>query len=166
MVFGLRPSPAILGAVIARHCKQYESDHFNVTEKLTHSLYVDDLITGEETIEGAYKLYQQAKQMMSDGGFNIRKWNSNSLHLMKKIAEHEATLTEGKADKPDCPTCNIPESDDQAYLSKLLGITWDSQADEFMFKLNDLKVIDESSVSKRSLLRITASIQYLTHWIS
>ena len=63
-----------------------------------------------------------------------------------------------ESDKPDCPTCNIPESDDQASLSKLLGITWDSQADEFMFRLNDLKVIDESNVSKRSLLRIMASI--------
>ena len=77
---------------------------------------------------------------------------------MKKISEHEATLTEGKANKPDLPTCNIPESDDRASLSKLLGITWDSRADEFMFRLNDLKVIDKSNVSKRSLLRITASI--------
>ena len=68
LVFGLRPSPAILGAVIAQHCKQYKSDHFNMAEKLTHSLYVDDLIVGDETIEGAYKLYQQAKEMMFDGG--------------------------------------------------------------------------------------------------
>ena len=54
--------------MIAQHCKQYKSDHF-MTEKLTHSLYVDDLITGE-TIEGAYKPYQQAKQMMSDESFD------------------------------------------------------------------------------------------------
>ena len=62
--------------------------------------------------------------------------------------------------RQDIPNDNIPsESDDQATLSKLLGITWNSQTDEFMFKLNSLKLgIDESDVSKWSLLRITASV--------
>ena len=73
LVFGLCPSPAILGAVIAQHCEKYKNHHSNVTDKLSHSLYVDDLITGEETVEDASELYQQAKLVMSEGGFNLRK---------------------------------------------------------------------------------------------
>ena len=40
-------------AVIAQHCENYKSHHSNLTDKLSHSLYVDDLITGEETIQRA-----------------------------------------------------------------------------------------------------------------
>ena len=119
---------------------------------------MDDLITGEETVQGAYELYQKTKQVMSEGGFNLRKWNSNSSTLMSQIRQNEAILTTRESDRQDCPGHNIPESDDQASLSKLLGVTWDSQADEFMFKWNSLKGTEESDVSKQSLLRVTASI--------
>ena len=61
--------------MIAQHCEKYKEHHSNLTDKLSHSLHVDDLITSEETIEGAYELYQQAKQVMSEGVFNLRKCN-------------------------------------------------------------------------------------------
>ena len=112
LVLGLCPSPAMLGAVAAvfvQHCKQYKNDHINVTEKLFRLLYVDDLRTGEETVQDAYELYQLAEQVMPEGGFNLRKWNSNSIHLMKQITENEATLMGGEQDKQDCPGCNIAE---------------------------------------------------------
>jgi len=74
LVFGLYPSPAILVAVIAQHCENYKSHQSNLTYKLSHSLYVDNLIiTGEKTLEKAYELYQQAKQVMSEGGLSLKK---------------------------------------------------------------------------------------------
>ena len=160
LVFGLCPSPAILGAVIAQHCEKYKNYHSNLTDKLSHSLYADDLITGQETVEDAYELYQQAKLVMSEGGCNLRKWNTNSTQQMMRINASETTQIDKAPERQDIPNDNITsESDDQATISKLLGITWNSQTDGFLFKLNNLKLgIDESDVSKQSLLRITASI--------
>ena len=59
----------------------------NVTEKFSYSLYVDDLRTGKETIQGVYELYYLAKQVMSEGGFHLRKWNSHSTHLRRHKSE-------------------------------------------------------------------------------
>ena len=48
LVFDLRPSPSILGATIEHHLRLFEQSEPEIAELLTDSLYVDDLITGEE----------------------------------------------------------------------------------------------------------------------
>ncbi|XP_065886645.1 uncharacterized protein [Dysidea avara] len=73
LVFGLRPSPAILGAVISNHLLKYKSDDPNMVKLIQNSLYVDDLVCGETSIERAFKVYRTSKRMMSEGGFNLRK---------------------------------------------------------------------------------------------
>lgn len=75
LVFGLRPSPAILGEVIRQHCHQFEKEHPKVVQLMNHSLYVDDLISGEETVESAYKLYQVAKRIMAKGDSTLENGN-------------------------------------------------------------------------------------------
>ena len=47
-------------------------------ELLRKSLYVDDLLTGEENDENGFVVYQKSKKIIASGGFNLRKWNSNS----------------------------------------------------------------------------------------
>jgi len=50
LVFGLRPSPAILGTVIASHVQKYCAQYSKLVHFLDQSLYVDDLVTGADTI--------------------------------------------------------------------------------------------------------------------
>lgn len=66
LVFGLRPSPAILGATIEHHLATYKGNKVEAAdtiECLQNSLYI-------ETEEDAIKLYKDAKEVMSAGGFN------------------------------------------------------------------------------------------------
>ena len=51
---------------------------------------MDDLVTGEITVEKAYAIYERSKKVMSEGGFNLRKWKTNSRELRYKIAKNEA----------------------------------------------------------------------------
>ena len=44
-----------------------------LAELLDNSLYVDDLISGSDTVESAYNIYEKAKQIMAEGGFNLRE---------------------------------------------------------------------------------------------
>ena len=53
LVFGLRPSPSNLGTTIAHHLRLYKQSEPEMVELLEKSLYVDDLITGEEDNESA-----------------------------------------------------------------------------------------------------------------
>ena len=50
LVFGLRPSPAILGAVISHHLSGYTTKNAEVTQAIRDSLYVDDLVCGESSV--------------------------------------------------------------------------------------------------------------------
>ena len=146
LVFGLRPSPAILGTVISQHLDRYQSKHPELIQFIKDSFYVDDLITGGETIEDA---------------FHLRKWDSNSPELRDKIASElgqpeEATCT-GRA-TPHLIGANNTQGIDQLQ-TKLLGIFYDSQADEFTFCFSDLTTqLSKVPASRRSLLKITASI--------
>ena len=89
LVFGLRPSPSILGETIAHHLNFYKQSEPEMYELLRKSLYVDDLLTGEENDENGFVVYQKSK-IMASGGFNLRKWNSNSQTLLKSIKTCES----------------------------------------------------------------------------
>ena len=156
LVFGLRSSPAILGEVIQQHCNQFEKEHPKVVQLMNHSLYVDDLISGEENVESAYKLYQVAKKIMAKGGFNLRKWKSNSPQLRKLIAE-----AENSSIKDDVVELDITSGKDtgEDRVGKLLGVLWDGDTDKFLFKVDELeKEVGQVSITKRQVLRIAASI--------
>lgn len=48
LVFGFRPSPSILGATISYHLSLYKQSEPKMAELLEKSLYVDDLLTGDD----------------------------------------------------------------------------------------------------------------------
>ena len=86
-MFGLRPSPAVLGAVISLHIEKYRSEYPQIVDLIDQSLYVDDLLCGGATIQEALDMYEVSKHIMPQGGFNLRKWNSNSMGLLKLIQQ-------------------------------------------------------------------------------
>ena len=50
LVFGLRPSPSILGATLTHHLDAHGDSHAEVVELIKKSLYVDDLLTGADNV--------------------------------------------------------------------------------------------------------------------
>ena len=89
LVFGLRPSPAILGATINHHLELYEDQHPEMVNTIRSSLYVDDLVSGAQDDDEAFTIYKSARKIMAAGGFNLRKWNSNTTTLVKAINDVE-----------------------------------------------------------------------------
>ena len=98
VVFGLKPSPAILDAVILQHLMKCQEEYPTIVEQIRGGLYVNDFITRADNIESAFKLYTISKRVMKDAGLNLRKWNNNSLELLHKIEEIEG---QSCVDQPD-----------------------------------------------------------------
>ena len=92
VAFGLSSSPFLLNATLKHHIRMYESEDPEFVQKLLQSLYVDDIISGDSDDIGAYKLYIKAKSRLAEGGFNARKFVSNSTKLMSQIEENERLL--------------------------------------------------------------------------
>ena len=170
LVFGLRPSPAILGAVISHHLDKYRNEHPQLVSSIRESLYVDDLVSGANTVEEAFEYYLQAKKIMSEAGMNLRKWNSNSAELCCKIQKSESRSHDQNTVSPSSAVSEeeesfvksettLPTPTDGAFLNKLLGLGWDCETDQFVFNLQEL--IDYSASlpsSKRSILKVTSKI--------
>ena len=89
VVFGMSPSPYILNATIAHHHEQFESTQDVTARKLKESIYVDDVIAGARDIEEAFNLYRESKEIFKKGGFNLRKFMSNSKELQSIIDTSE-----------------------------------------------------------------------------
>jgi len=68
-------------------------------ERHFHSLlgysYVDDVSFGADDDDNAYKLYVKSKQILREGGFNLRKFVTNSTWLQQRIDETEGELAQG-----------------------------------------------------------------------
>ena len=61
--------------------------------KLLESFYVDDFNSGKENVEQAFELYLKPKKILSDGGFTLRKWSSNSKELSQLIRKNDPDAT-------------------------------------------------------------------------
>ena len=81
VVFGVSASPFLLNATHKYYLEQYASRYPDTISRLLESTYVDDIVTGSDTEDGAFTLYSQSKRIFREGGFNIRKFASNSKQL-------------------------------------------------------------------------------------
>ena len=81
VVFGVNCSPFLLNAVLRYHLNKYAEEDPDFTAKMSSSFYVD--------VESGIQLYEKAKVRMKKGGFNVRKWRTNSLELEAEIEKRE-----------------------------------------------------------------------------
>ena len=81
VVFGVTSSPFLLNATIRHHLERYREAHPHLVQLMLDSFYVDDLTTGADSEEEAYSVYVNAKRVLAEGGFNLRKFRTNSPSL-------------------------------------------------------------------------------------
>ena len=58
-------------------------------ETLLNSLHVDDVNAGASSVEAGYEFYLKAKRKSAEGGFNLRKFHSNSRELKQLLQDYK-----------------------------------------------------------------------------
>ena len=107
--------------------------------KIKEDFYVDDILTGTETIAEALKLKNQLIDILSRGGFKLHKWTSNVKELNYN---HNSS--------------NLININFDNESRKLLGINWDASADVISYTVNSQAT--KSTVSKRLVLSKIAQL--------
>ncbi|XP_063635114.1 uncharacterized protein LOC134805841 [Cydia splendana] len=133
--FGVISSPFLLNAVIRYHLLK---NNKAVCRQIAEDLYVDNLVTGSDSVEDAISLYSTARMTFNDLSMNLREWNSNSVKVMATIP------LEYKSKEIDS--------------MKVLGLDWDIKNDSLSLRFELTKQIEASTVTKRDMLRLIASI--------
>ena len=90
--FGLNSSPNILGSVIILHMMKYLDLNQEFVELFLRNLYMDDETGGAQNLDVAIEFYLFVRILMKEGGFELRKWQSNSLELLKAIKDNERSI--------------------------------------------------------------------------
>ena len=119
--------------------KQYAINlarEFPAAAKAVHqSFYVDDGLTGADSVEEAVELQKELQPMFDRGGFTLRKWNSSNPATLRYVP---ADLRESHS------LCALLESTE---YTKTLGIKWNTVMDHFRLTIAKLPPLD--NVTKR-----------------
>ena len=174
--FGLTSSPAILASTTRYHLSKYEEKEPKIVSLLRDSFYVDDYAGGAYEDSEALQIYRTSKELMNKGGFQLRKWNSNSKSIREsiKVQEncsanemneirqvdfcHNDGIMQVNADVTISSQPSGVESDEDCYV-KFLGINWNVNTDEVRYDLAELvSYVNSLSDTKRSVLKLAAKI--------
>ena len=101
---------------------------------------------------------------MKEGGFNLRKWISNSEKLMHWINQEEGMpiMEASMVSEEDKTYTQTQLGVNDSTIScemKILGLNWDIEKDTFMFYFDGLVQFSrELPLNKRSVLKVVAKL--------
>ncbi|KAI5733920.1 hypothetical protein M8J77_000362 [Diaphorina citri] len=139
VTFGLPPS-SFLAQRVVKQLVSDEGHNFPMAGNVVaNSVYVDDVVTGSDSIQSACALKQELIDLMRKGGFELRKWASS----------HNQVL----ADLP-AEMCETVHSLGDTDSLKVLGAQWSPTSDSFFYSV---KPSETSNLTKRKILSVIAS---------
>ncbi|XP_076054493.1 uncharacterized protein LOC143033184 [Oratosquilla oratoria] len=138
--FGASCSPSIANYALKRVVQDHGSQfHKSVSEIVLNNFYVDDLLVSSDDInELIDNNNNNVIDLCSKGGFNLTKFNSNSLEVLKNLP------------KDKCSDSIEKFIEDEDVVQKTLGLDWSLGKDKMSISLN----IDEIPRTKRELLAV------------
>ncbi|XP_055522442.1 uncharacterized protein LOC129716631 [Wyeomyia smithii] len=135
VTYGTACAPFLATRTLEQLCKD-ERKRFPLTSQAgTVDFYVDDLLSGAETIEKALDLQNEFIQMMASGGFKLHKWASNCPAFLESV--------------PNADNEQIAFFKDEK-TTRTLGLTWQPRQDVFLTKLHEID-FHNGPVTKRSI---------------
>ena len=120
-IFGLRESPFLLNGTVKEHLESSMSKYFELGEtidEIKESLYVDDIVTGEVTVEKVKKIKDTSEKIFGEACIELHKWHSNTKKLEETEEDHLSELSYAKQ-----------EFGNRATDCKILGMPWDKSKD-------------------------------------
>ncbi|CAG9136375.1 unnamed protein product [Plutella xylostella] len=114
-----------------------------VRDSIKHDFYVDDFLSGGDTVDSVVELCNGVVQTLGSAKFNLRKWQSNSKSILESISNFDKHNIE--------KTLNLND----ASPSKTLGLYWDSNLDNLFFTI-ELTV--PNKITKRTILSIVSQV--------
>ncbi len=144
-VFGNAQAPFAAQFAILKLVEDHGDKFPHAARVLKDCRYVDDLIVSFEDEETAMKLRKELMQLAKIGGFDIKKWISNSREVLKDVPVKDRVLKWELDDNE----MNLP-------VSKALGVVWDAAHDLFVVytKYSEFK----DKLTKRTFLRVLAAV--------
>ena len=144
-LFGATSSPSCANFAL-RRCAEDNKDSFSpqIVDTIMNNFYVDDCLASVPSESQAVALYRDLRAICARGGFQLKKWISNSRKVLAAIPEGERAK-------------EVKELDlnyDTLPVERALGVQWCVQSDTFKFKIK----VQDRPLTRRGILSVLSSI--------
>nr|CAI5844533.1 unnamed protein product [Callosobruchus analis] len=136
VTYGTASASFLATRVLKQLADEYQGQYPLACEVIRNNFYMDDLLTGAETVDKLLELKEEISQVLRKGGFNLRKWQSNIPSLLSSN---------------ELP--NKPFGKDVSQST--LGIVWNPVDDTIKYKVQEF---NNTSITKRTILSIASQI--------
>ncbi|XP_023245710.1 uncharacterized protein LOC111643002 [Copidosoma floridanum] len=147
VTYGTSSAPFLALRVMKQIATDGSLDYPEGASILRHTLYVDDLFGGADTINEAVRRREQLINLLGSAGMVLDKWAANSLDLLAGLNSSSATEVELN----------------QNEVKSTLGIKWLPKDDVFSFTAT---VTQATCVTKRSILSEVARLFDPLGWLA
>ena len=141
-LFGATSSPSCSAYALKRtaldQCNEFDK---LAVDTVNRSFYVDDCLKSTTHEITAIKLANDLRKMLSNRGFRLTKWLSNSRTVLYSVPESERSPNVSSFEFDDLP------------CERALGIRWNVEADCIEFKVK----IKEKPETRRGILSVVSS---------
>ncbi len=85
ITFGVSASSFAANMSVKQNSLDFETEYPQVTQAVKNSFYVDDGLTGADSVDQAIQLQGQLQESFMKGGFLLRKWNSSDPTVLENV---------------------------------------------------------------------------------
>ena len=152
LTFGVSSSSFIANMCVKQNSLDHALEYPEAAKAVSDSFYVDDCLSGSDSIQGAIELQRELQALFERGGFLLRKWNASE----PSVLEHIPTELRDAHD--------ILSLSESAEYTKALGIEWNAANDQF--HLTIAQSPETKSLTKRALVSDVAKTFDVLGWFS
>ena len=85
LTFGISASSFAANVAMKQNALDYQKEYLQAVKAVLEPFYVDDTLTGADSIKDAIELQAHLQGLFNKGGFTLWKWKSSELEVMKHI---------------------------------------------------------------------------------
>ena len=145
-------SPFLATKVLRQLAEDYQSEFPHAVQIIKESCYVDECLTGADTLEEAKLVRQELNEVMRKGPLTMRIWRSNSSELL-------STILEELKESGDLITAAGPEE-----CFKTLGVHWDTGSDSLHISTPTIDVTKTPTM--RQIASVVAKVFDMLGWFA
>ena len=137
VTFGISASLFAANMAVKQNARDFALKYPLAFNAVNESFYVDDGLSGADSVEEAIEKRTQLQDLFAEAGFLLRKWNSSEPAVLEHVSP----------DLLDTQSSHVIPGPDE--YTKMLGIAWNAHHDHFRLTVADLPPFE--SVTKRAL---------------
>ncbi|CAK1584170.1 unnamed protein product [Parnassius mnemosyne] len=155
VTFGTASAPYLAVRTLQQLAYDEGKDMISAAERVLQDFYMDDLMSGCETVEEGVQVYKDLNKMMQKGGFQLQKWGSNSRELLEKT---------GEVVKSQSGNIELNVGKENESFTKVLGLYWNNVTDNFEYRVQLPQIT--TPVTKRKVVSDISRLFDPLGWIA